>query len=136
MKAKVAAIYLLAGISVLGIYTLNILFTEGTSFSRGSYKYWVTISSEAIRSFPVLGSVEGPVYYYSSRDGPSPATQEITYVSSIGEQELATKIGVFLEKQGFKRENNFFIREEDEIAVELKMQADGLIEVSALLSQH
>ena len=134
--AKTIVILLSAGVLVLGTYTLNILFTEGMSFSKASYKYWVTISSDAIKSFPVLGAVEDPNYYYSSGDGPSPSVQEITYISSFDKPELVQKINLFLSEQGFEKENSFFIKGNDEISVTFKKKAENLVEVSALLTSH
>lgn len=136
MKIKKMTIILSAGVLVLGTYTLNILFTEGMRFSKGSYKYWITISSNAIKSFPVLGSIEDPIYYYSSGDGPSPNVQEITYISSLDKQDLVQKVNVFLSGQGFEKENGFFIKGNDELSVTFKRKAENLVEVNALLTSH
>ncbi len=121
---------------MLSLYTVNILFSDALSFSKGSYEYWITISSDAVGSFPVLGSAKDPIYYYSSGDGPSPSVQRITYVSSFDEAQLVQKIDVFLSKHGFEKKNGFFIKENDEIYVAFTRKSENLVEVSALLSQQ
>ena len=136
MKIKKIAIILSTGVLVLGSYTLNILFTEGIRFSKGSYKYWVTITSDAIRSFPVLGSVGDPIYYYSSGDGPSPSVQEITYISSLDKRDLVQKVNAFLSGQGFEKEGVFFVSGNDILSMTFKRKAENLVEVNALLTSH
>ena len=136
MTKRQAIIAFITGVLILGLYTVNILFTDGLRFSKGSYEYWVTISSNTIKSFPVLGSVNEPTYFYSSRDGPSPSVQEITYISSYDEVQLTQKIDVFLSEQGFKNENNFYVKGDDEISVTYLRNADNSVEVNALLTRQ
>lgn len=132
MRTRTIASAVIAGILVLGIYTLNILFTEGMSFSKGSYEYQVTISSDAIKSFPVIGPVGESVYYYSSGDGPSPSVQQITYTSSFDEAVLVNRISAFLASRRFEIEGDFFIKGDDEISVTYRRKAPNLVEVQAM----
>lgn len=136
MIIKKTIVVLLTGALILGAYTLNILFTDGMHFSKGSYKYWVAISSDAIKLFPVLGSVGDPIYYYTSGDGPGPNVQEIRYLSNISESKLAESIYFFFRKQGFTKQNDFYIKDNVEVSVSFNKKAKNLIEVNAFLTSH
>ena len=104
-KLGYAVIVFCTGALFLSVYTLNILFTDGMSFSRSSYKHLLTISSDAIRSFPVLGAVDEPIYYYSSADGPNPSVQEVSYLSGLDQLKLQKIVLLFLENQVISVEN-------------------------------
>ena len=135
MNKKQTVFVGVAGVLILGLYTVNILFTDGMRFSKGTYEYWLTISSDTIQAFPLFGLVEDPVYFYSSGDGPSPSVQEIVYLSSSSEGELAQEINSFLADRGYSKQGNFFVKGNDQISVTLVTKANNLVEVSALLAR-
>ena len=132
-KQKAAITIAVGGVLASGAYVLNMLFTEGTSFPEHSPRYWVTISSDTIRSFPVLEPAADPIYYYSSADGPSPALQEVSYRSRTNPAELSERIRKFMQQQGYRREGGRYYKSRDEVTVSLNASTDGLTDVRAYL---
>ena len=103
----VAAILLVAVVgTVVGLYTLMLLFTEDLYSQRGTFAYYVTIRSPTIKNFPRIQLTAEEDYYSSCGDGPKLPANGIRYVSSQNQQALKQAIEEYLSKGGFTKETD------------------------------
>jgi hypothetical protein len=104
---SVTAIVLVAVVGTgLGLYTLLLLFTEDLYTQKGTYAYYVTISSPTIKYFPRIQLTEEEDYYSSCGDGPKLPANGIRYGSTQKPDVLKQTIEAYLLKRGFIKETD------------------------------
>lgn len=81
-------------------YTITVIFSESLYPSRGTFSYYVTIPRE-IRSFPEIGIIGEPKFFYGCGYGPKPPIQEIQYKSSAHSETILESADNFLKSKGY-----------------------------------
>ena len=92
--------------TALGLYTLLLLFTEDLYTQKGTYAYYVTITSPTIKNFPRIQLTEEEDYYSSCGDGPKLPANGIRYTSSEKSEVLKQRIEAYLLERGFQKETD------------------------------
>lgn len=105
-KHKSLIIGIVVFLIFLGVlfYTLTIIFSESLYTSRGTFSYYVTIPRE-IRTFPEIGIIGEPKFFYGCGDGPKPPIQEIRYRSNASTAAILEEADSYLRSQGYALSN-------------------------------
>src|SRR5262245_3481624 len=127
VKKRTAIISAIAAAAILGagLYAASLLFKESLYSSRGSFGYWLTISS-VIKSVPELSPTTPPRFYSSAGDGPKLPESAVTYSSSAARDDLERTIGGYLTSKGYtKRPDGDYMKGESIVAIEIQPQTGG-----------
>lgn len=124
------------GLLALAAYSFDILFSDNLHVRQDTYAHWITITSDAIRSFPILDPTGEPSFHYSSADGPQPSMQSVRYTSGAGVNELSIAIASHMEAKGFRMEEQMYVREYEQIHITMEVNPDASVAVTATLSSH
>ena len=96
-----AVIVLVSLLFAFGVYAAALLLEEDLYSQKGTMAYYVTISSLAIKEFPLIGQIKEELYYYSSGDGPKPSANGVSYLSNAPQEMLETELSNYLRGKGF-----------------------------------
>lgn len=98
----VVILALIAGAAGIGIYVLNIVFSDGLKFRQNDAAYFIVATSKTVRNFPRFTAAVRPVdFAYSARDGTAPGQIVMTYSSSDVVADLEGKHRFYCQRQGF-----------------------------------
>lgn len=82
------------------LYTLRLGFTDGLESKRGTFSYYVTITSATIRHVPIIKPV-GEAIYSSGPGGVEPPWQDVEYASYEKKDVLISLISNYVKNAGY-----------------------------------
>lgn len=95
------ALAILALAGFLGWRIVTIAFTEDFYCRAGTFDYLVAIRSPLIKDFPQMEIVGEPLYYSSGGDGPKPAGNGVSYLSSAAPSTILPTAQQHIKNYGF-----------------------------------
>ncbi len=115
------------GIAALAFYSLQILFDESMYTSRGTYSYWIAVSS-VIRNVPEVGAVGEARFHASPGDGPKLPDSTVTYRSQAPPDQIRSQIADYLTRQGYQRSagrDDEFTKGYSIVTITIKLDENG-----------
>lgn len=122
------------------LLTLRLTFTDGLESKRGTYAYYVTISSPTIRHVPIIKPAGEPVYS-SSPGGLGPPWEDVEYVSYEKKDAIVVIIADYLKKEGYTDMKSrgyyggmLFKKKKNELELVARNKTDNTTEVQVIVS--
>jgi hypothetical protein len=127
MSKRTVAISAITIAVILGaaFYIVSLLLSESLYSSRGSFAYWLTISS-VIKSVPEVSPTSSPRFYSSAGDGPKLPESAVTYRSSAAAPEITRAVETYLTSRGYtKRPDGDYVNGTSVVSIEVKPDPGG-----------
>lgn len=86
-------------LSVLGFYSLVLLFDESLYTREGTFAYYLTVP-DLIADAPRPGQIGQPRFYVSAGDGPKPPASAVYYQSDAARGEISRTLEAYLQSKG------------------------------------
>jgi hypothetical protein len=94
-----------AAIVAIASYGASLRLSESLYSTRGSFAYWLTISS-VIKGVPAVDAVDGPRFYSSAGDGPKLPESAVTYRSRAPSEDIAQKLDAYFRAAGYSKQSD------------------------------
>src|SRR5690242_6719089 len=110
-----------------GLYIASLLLSESLYSTRGSFAYWLTISS-VIKAVPEIRPTAPPVFYSSAGDGPKLPESAISYRSAAEPAEITRAVESYLQSKGYKRRSDGdYVNGPSIVSIEIKPDAGAAL---------
>ena len=129
MSKRAVVISTLTAAAILGaaFYTSSLLLSESLYSSRGSFAYWLTISS-VIKAVPEVSPTAPARFYSSAGDGPKLPESAVTYPSSANPTEIVRAVDMYLTSKGCtRRPDGDYVNGASVVSVEIKPQTGSTL---------
>lgn len=119
------SVFLLAALTTGG-YAAWLLLQESVYCDRGSFAYWVTISS-TIKSVPTPGAIGNPRYYASAGDGPKLPESAVQFRVPSSTPDVPGQLEAWAAGNGYQRRpDGAFVRAASIVSIEIKPEGELL----------